>query len=163
MFLRDDVTVLLKDITGQIQPLPTDDRERLIQGGRHYSEMLPLEYVPSDEYVAAYENALGLFAPETARAVAAVTDEIVGLGECVLVSLARAGTPLGVLVRRYARYRYGADLPHYTISIIRGRGIDRNAVRDIISAHPDKRLIFFDGWTGKGAIANTLAAELGEL
>ena len=36
-----DVTMLLKDITGLVNPQPTEERERLIQSGRHYSEMLP--------------------------------------------------------------------------------------------------------------------------
>lgn len=37
---KDDVCLLLKDITGLVQPQPTDEREKLIQAGRHYCEML---------------------------------------------------------------------------------------------------------------------------
>ena len=40
----EDVTILLKDITGMITPLGTEERERRIQSGTHYSEMLPIEY-----------------------------------------------------------------------------------------------------------------------
>ena len=50
----EDVTILLKDITGLVEPLPTPERERRIQSGTHYSEMLPLEYRPSPEYLRAY-------------------------------------------------------------------------------------------------------------
>ena len=46
---KDDVCLLLKDITGLVQPQPTDEREKLIQAGRHYCEMLPIEYVPTAE------------------------------------------------------------------------------------------------------------------
>ena len=40
----EDVTILLKDITGMVEPLGTKEREARIQSGVHYSEMLPLEY-----------------------------------------------------------------------------------------------------------------------
>ena len=72
--------------------------------------------------------------------------------QCALVSLARAGTPIGILIRRYLQGRYGADLPHYTISIIRGRGIDRNAMAYLLDRHAPGDIQFVDGWTGKGAI-----------
>ena len=56
-YKKDDVTILLKDITGAVVPLPTEERERFIQSGVHYSEMLPLEYEPSEEYMKIYNNA----------------------------------------------------------------------------------------------------------
>ena len=49
----EDVTLLLKDITGLVTPQPASVRERLIQSGTHYCEMLPLEYKPSPAYLAA--------------------------------------------------------------------------------------------------------------
>lgn len=30
-YLKDDVTILLKDITGMVKPQPTQEREKLIQ------------------------------------------------------------------------------------------------------------------------------------
>ena len=53
-YLAEDVVLLLKDITGMVSPQPTQERERLIQSGRHYSEMLPVEYVPTEKYMAVY-------------------------------------------------------------------------------------------------------------
>ena len=50
-YSADDVTLLLKDVTGLVQPQPTEERERLIQSGRHYCEMLPIEYVPTRKYM----------------------------------------------------------------------------------------------------------------
>src|SRR5690606_34184413 len=73
--------------------------------------------------------------------------------ETVLVSLARAGTPIGILIKRYILQMYNADLPHYSVSIIRDKGIDENAIRYILEKHPGKRIQFVDGWTGKGAIS----------
>ena len=40
----DDVTILLKDITGMVDPLENKVRERYIQSGTPYSAMLPLEH-----------------------------------------------------------------------------------------------------------------------
>ena len=55
-YAPEDVTILLKDITGQIEPLPASERERRIQSGTHYCEMLPLEYKPSEAYMEAYRS-----------------------------------------------------------------------------------------------------------
>lgn len=158
----DDVTVLLKDVTGLVTPLGTLERERLIQSGAHYSEMLPVEYAPSEAYLRAYYDALERYGQITADAVTRTAEWIwrekgrTG----ALVSLARAGTPVGILLRRYLRWRYQADLPHYTISIIRDRGIDRNAMDYILAWHRPDSIQFVDGWTGKGAIQRQLNAAM---
>lgn len=78
----------------------------------------------------------------------------------VLVSLARAGTPAGVLIKRYIRRKYGVSLPHYSISIIVGKGIDRRAMEYILARHSAEGIQFIDGWTGKGTIARTLRQAL---
>lgn len=149
-----DVTVLLKDISGMVKPMAAGEREALIQKGVHYSELLPLEYEPSDAYLQAYERALSLYAGMTARAVAQVGDRIwQDKGKrTVLVSLARAGTPIGILIKRYMQKKYQVSVSHYTVSIIRGRGIDKNAMAYMLARHVPESLQFVDGWTGKGAI-----------
>lgn len=158
----DDVTILLKNITGLVQPLATKEREAKIQSGVHYSEMLPLEYEPTPEYMAIYELALDRFSQITADSVGAVSEQIwCDKGrDTVLVSLARAGTPIGILIKRYMEKKYCCKIPHYTISIIRGRGIDKNAVDYILARHNPKGIQFVDGWTGKGAIRNVLTNAL---
>ena len=65
----EDVTLLLKDITGMVQPQPTEEREKLIQAGKHYSEMLPVEYVPTEKYMQVYREALKNYAKPVALAV----------------------------------------------------------------------------------------------
>ena len=153
----EDVTILLKDITGLVEPLGTKEREAKIQSGVHYSEMPPLEYKPTETYMATFRRAVEMYAQITADAAAALSDAIVREKRSpVLVSLARAGTSVGVILKRYIRYKYGIDVPHYTISIIRGRGIDMNAVRYILDRHAPEDIQFVDGWTGKGAIQRTL-------
>lgn len=157
-----DVTLLLKDISGRVEPQPASVREWLIQGGTHYCEMLPVEYRPSAPYIQTYERALGLYSGVTARAAAAVAERIYREkgSRAVLVSLARAGTSTGVLIRRWIRLRHGVDVPHYSISIIRGRGVDANAMRYILRRHSPSDIQFVDGWTGKGAIQRQLDAAM---
>ena len=57
-YTPQDVRLLLKDVSQKIAPEDTLTREKKIQSGTHYSEMLPLEYQPSPEYLALYEEAL---------------------------------------------------------------------------------------------------------
>ncbi|MBW7461423.1 hypothetical protein K0U00_45945, partial [Paenibacillus sepulcri] len=118
-----------------------------------------VEYQPTAEYIELFHRTLTESAGKVALAAAVVAERIVlkrGL-KGVLVSLARAGTPIGILIKRYIAYRYGADMPHYSISIIRGKGIDENAVLYMLQQHGlDSYLQFVDGWTGKGAIRQVL-------
>ena len=99
-YKSDDVIILLKDITGMVTPLGTKEREQFIQSGVHYSEMLPIEYVPSESYLDMFFKAMKLYSKMTAEAVASVAKKICDekTGEVVLVSLARAGTPVGCLL-----------------------------------------------------------------
>ena len=163
-YSKDDVTILLKDITGMVKPQPTQEREKLIQSGRHYSEMLPIEYVPTQKYMEVYEQALLQYAKPVANAVGVLVDKIMQKRgkSVVLVSLARAGIPVGILLKRYIRYKYKQDVPHYAVSIIRGRGIDKNAMNYLLERYEPSRLLFVDGWIGKGAILRELEKDLDE-
>lgn len=155
---------MLKDISGMVTPLGTKEREAFIQSGTHYSEMLPLEYEPSPQYMEIYEKALRLYSGITANAVAIVAEKIWAEkgNDVVLASLARAGTSIGVLIKRYLRAKYGMEVVHYTISIIRGKGIDHNAMRYILAHHRPETIQFVDGWTGKGAIQQELLNAMKE-
>lgn len=157
-YKKEDVELLLKDITGLVKPQSTQEREQLIQQGRHYCEMLPIEYSPSEAYMEAYETALKVFADSTSEAVGVLADKIMEEKgrSVVLVSLARAGTPVGILLKRYLRWKYGITVPHYSISIIRGRGIDQNAMRYLLCRYRPEDMLFVDGWIGKGAILSEL-------
>lgn len=161
-YSEKDVTILLKDLTGQIEPMCTADREREIQSGRHYSEMLPLESPPSVEYMQTYNECLELYAQENADAVTVLADKLYcRVGQSVvLVSLARAGVPVGILLKRYFKYKWNISVPHYAISIVRGKGIDKNAMNYILSQHNAKNIVIVDGWVGKGAIFNQLKEAL---
>ncbi|MFE7357529.1 phosphoribosyltransferase [Streptomyces sp. NPDC057543] len=164
-YAPDDVGWLLQDLSDTELEAPTEEREEAIQsGGAHYAESLPVEYQPSAQYQGLFKAALELSAARVARAVGTVTETVLAerTPRPVLVSLARAGTPVGVLMRHWARHRHGLDLPHYAISIVRGRGIDATALRWLAAHHDPADVVFVDGWTGKGAITRELAVALAE-
>ncbi|MGX7418118.1 cysteine protease StiP family protein [Carnobacterium gallinarum] len=165
----DDVIFLLQDISKNVAEIATAEREKLIQSGIHYSEMLPVEYQPTAEYIALFKETLADSATRIALSVGIVAEKIITdklknynddldqvFANLVLVSLARAGTPIGVLVKRYFKFVYHVDIPHYSISIIRGRGIDEVALDYIYQQSATADIQFIDGWTGKGAITKEL-------
>jgi hypothetical protein len=162
-YAADDVTFLMKPV--DLQPVDVAEKEALIQSGqRHYSEMLSAETVPGPDYLRLYREALD-------RNGARLAQDVVDLAGAlamrrpgrpvVLASLARAGTPIGVLLRR-ALARLGVEAPHYSLSIIRDRGIDREALRHIAALHDPADAVFIDGWTGKGAITRELRHSLAD-
>lgn len=160
-YAAEDVQFLLRPV--RVRATAVEEKERLLQSGqKHYSEMISQESAPSAVHQALYERALIQNGPRMAAAVeslalalnvACLTPEI------VLVSLVRAGLPLGVLLRRalVARERI---VHHYAVSIIRDRGIDRVALEFIIRRHGAEAIVFVDGWTGKGAIAGEISRSL---
>lgn len=161
----DEVGWLLRDLSDVSLEAPTEEREEAIQaGGAHYAESLPVEYQPSDQYQELFRAALDTSAARIAQAVGAVTELVLAerSPRPVLVSLARAGTPVGALMRRWAEHRHGLELPHYAVSIVRGRGIDANALRWLAAHHDPADVVFVDGWTGKGAITRELADAIEE-
>lgn len=161
----EEVGWLLQDLSDVTLEAPTEEREEAIQsGGAHYAESLPVEYQPSAQYQELFHAALDTSAARIARAVGVVTDTVLGerSPRPVLVSLARAGTPVGVLMRRWAHFRHGLELPHYAVSIVRGRGIDATALRWLAAHHDPRDVVFVDGWTGKGAITRELAQAIEE-
>ncbi|MFI6942971.1 phosphoribosyltransferase [Streptomyces sp. NPDC050418] len=172
-YAPDEVGWLLQDLSDVELEAPTEEREEAIQsGGAHYAESLPVEYQPSEQYQDLFKAALGTSSDRIAQAVGVVTETVLaehaartaGRDDArpVLVSLARAGTPVGVLMRRWAQRRHGLDLPHYAVSIVRGRGIDANALRWLAAHHDPADVVFVDGWTGKGAITRELAQAIEE-
>ncbi|MED7825016.1 phosphoribosyltransferase [Streptomyces chiangmaiensis] len=164
-YAPDEVGWLLQDLSDVTLEAPTEEREEAIQsGGAHYAESLPVEYQPSEQYQELFHAALEASTARLAQAVGVVTETILAerSPRPVLVSLARAGTPVGVLMRRWARHRHGLELQHYAVSIVRGRGIDANALRYLAERHDPADVVFVDGWTGKGAITRELADAIRE-
>lgn len=159
------------DVSFLLKPLPLADfvedvaeKERLIQSGRrHYSEMLSPERLPSARYVAVFDEACRINGERMARDCLRLAQLIVQRrsGPVTLVSLARGGTPIGVVLKRLLERVHGRTAKHYSVSIVRDRGIDANALRHILAqGHAPESIVFVDGWTGKGVIARELAASI---
>jgi Phosphoribosyl transferase (PRTase)/PELOTA RNA binding domain len=161
-YATNDVTFLLKPVV--LEPTDVATKERLIQSGaRHYSEMLSPEAPPTPAYLALYDAALARNGARLAQDIAALAATLNARhpygAEIVLVSLVRAGTPIGVLLARALR-RLGRIVPHYAVSIIRDRGIDQVALAHVTLRHDPGAIVFVDGWTGKGAIAAELRSSI---
>jgi hypothetical protein len=158
----EDVTFLMAPI--ELTPLPIEVRERRISEGHHYSEMIGSEDSPGLDrmriFRAAVKCHLRRFAEllvEMARALLERSDG----REISLVSIARAGTPVGVALARWIReIRPDMSVSHYSLSVIRDRGLDHVALQWILARHPARTLRFVDGWTGKGTIAGELRRSL---
>lgn len=153
-----DCVFVLKDIGNSIREEENEEREEKMDGGVHYSEMLPVERYPSQEYLSLFFDSLTSSSEKMAQYIADVSEMILSEKgkHIVLVSLARAGTPIGVLMKRYIAFRHGLDIPHYSVSIIRDKGLDKNAILYILGKHPQSSIQFVDGWTGKGTINKVL-------
>lgn len=153
-----DVQFLLKPIEMPMTSL--EEKERLIQSGaRHYSEMIGEERLPSASYMAVFHDAVERNMPRLAREFLVLADLVrrARTHEITLVSLARAGTPVGVVLRRVLSECFGRSAHHYSVSIIRDRGLDTNAIRFILErGHRPESIVFLDAWTGKGVIADEL-------
>lgn len=141
-----------------------EEKERLIQSGaRHYSQMLSPEGPPSPAYQALFEQACALNAERMAEDCITLAALIAGRkpGAISLLSLMRGGTPLGVIISRLLRHWLNRPVVHFSVSILRDKGLDTQALRHVLEqgAAPEQ-LVFLDGWTGKGVIARELAQSI---
>lgn len=163
-YSESDVKFLLKDLSHYDLEGATVAREKRIQSGEHYSESLPVEYQPPKEYLELFHQSLNDYKESVAQYLGVVAEQVYRKKgkQTILVSLARAGTPVGILIKRYIQWKYNVNLPHYSVSIIRGRGLDLNAIEYIVQKHPKGTLQFVDGWTGKGAISKELKKSCDE-
>lgn len=155
---REDCVFVMKNVTEMVSELDTEEKEANISKGIHYSEMLPKEYLPTQDYLKLFHESLCESSKQIAQYVADVSELILKEKgtDVILVSLARAGTPIGVLIKKYIELKHNIKAPHYSVSIIRGKGFDENAIAYIVNKHQSNNLQFIDGWTGKGAINNVL-------
>ncbi|MBY0573528.1 MAG: cysteine protease StiP family protein [Undibacterium sp.] len=159
-----------EDVQFLLKPLPlwdftqVSEKELLIQTGqRHYSEMLSPEVLPTARYLQIFQEAYLSNREKMAMdclTLAAIIARQRSENICV-VSLARAGTPIGVIVKRLLETHFDKNLAHFSISIIRDRGIDHVALQHILAlGHAPESIVFVDGWTGKGVISQELASAV---
>ena len=162
-YKKEDCQFLLQTINPNYKTI--EDKERLIQTGKmHYSEFINKENPPSSEYVELFlkmtEKYKKRLASEIMSLARLIAENKSGFGEenqdpIVLLSLARAGTPIAVLVYR-ALKMMNVNAVHYSISIVRDKGIDENALHYVKERYQTKSACFIDGWTAKGVITKEL-------
>lgn len=172
-YLASDVTLLL-DIVDEssVANVPVQQKEALIQSGaQHYSDMLTLEQPPTATHEQLFQQALEQgrtrMATDIANLAYTLHDifkaKVTTSAPLIMVSLVRAGLPVGVLLQRALSDKanpYALPSQHYGMSIIRDRGLDPVAMQTILAQHPDSPIVFIDGWTGKGAIYGELVSSL---
>lgn len=162
----DDCKFLLTPIDMVFQDI--GDKEALIQSGKaHYSEMVSEEHPPTEEYKALFDSLLEKYGNRLAAHIYALGVSILKLrdnGDITLVSLARAGTPIGVLLKRTLEFLSFRDVEHYSVSIIRDRGIDTVALDYILEqeGRDPSSIVWVDGWTAKGVITRELKKFIAE-
>lgn len=159
----EDTVFLLKPMA--LDGVDVATKERLIQSGqRHYSELLTPEQAPDPRYLALFEALTARYARRLAAEIMALACHLMETRpwQITVVSLARAGTPIGALLTRALQQRGRSDARHYSISIIRDRGIDENALAFILrrEERDPAGLVFVDGWTAKGVITEELRRAL---
>ncbi len=175
-YLPAEVTLLLDIVSADsVNDISPTQKEALIQSGqRHYSDMLTLEKPPSATHEALYNQALMAGKQRMANDVTNLAFSLHQLFHAcvsasqplILVSLVRAGLPIGVLLQKAlsdASASYALASQHYGVSIIRDRGLDPVALQYILQQHPRSPIVFVDGWTGKGAIYGELQRSLAKI
>jgi hypothetical protein len=163
-YAPDEVNFLLRRL--HLETTPLEQREQQIQSGHsHYSEMIGPEDAPTRERLRLFRECLATNGARMATDIAALAHALAASavnGELTIVSIARAGTPVGVLLlHRLRQTAPHLRLAHYSISVIRDRGADLVALSWIMARHAPGSLRFVDGWTGKGTIARELQCSLG--
>jgi len=158
-YCEDDCLFLLKKIEPNFYTV--EDKERLIQSGQlHYSQMVSQETKPSAQYQQLFLSLTAKYKQQLANEIQQLAYLIVNniKKPVCIVSLVRAGTPIGVLVNRAIKQYASLDSVHYSISIVRDKGIDTNALDYLLNdlgINPES-IVFIDGWTAKGVITKEL-------
>ncbi|EGR5853959.1 cysteine protease StiP family protein [Vibrio parahaemolyticus] len=165
-YAKEDCQFLMQAIETEF--VSVEEKEKRIQSGEaHYSEMINKENAPSKEYMALFNQMLGKYEVRLAKEIMSLASKMIiarpdyGMESkpIVVVSLARAGTPIGVLVKRAIEF-FGLKAVHYSVSIIRDKGIDTKALDYLTDKYDAESIAFVDGWTAKGVITKELETSV---
>lgn len=157
-YLKEDCIFLLQDLSDKIKNISIEEKENYINQGGNYSEVISKEDDIEPDIYHIFQKLTKQHAYEIAGYIGGICDHLYKKYQenMIFVSLARAGSPVGVLMKRYMEWKYEVKIPHYSISIIRDKGIDETALDYITKRYPKNHLCFIDGWTGRGSITMEL-------
>lgn len=161
-YLPHQVTCLLSRYEGPVLDLET--KEVHLREGAYYGDLLSWEALPDPAYLAIFDRQNATLAARLAPWVIRLADQIhaarPGHAHLALASIARAGTPIGVVLADVLRQRHGRRVTHYSVSAIHKYGLDRFALRHMLDRHAPGALVFLDGWVSQGRITRTLQESL---
>lgn len=155
-YSSQDVTMLIKDLTGIVTPVSLEEKDRRVAAGEFERSIMIEEYPMDETYESIITSSFNRYVPYTAIAVMSLAEQLYRAKgkDLVLVSIIRAGIPIGILIKRYLKIKYHIDVAHYAVSLV--KGLDDNAMKYILSHHAPETIQFIDGWTGKGTVTNEL-------
>lgn len=153
---EDDVMLLLNDMTGKIEPVTQEERKVRVENGEAVRSIIIKEYEVSDEYTKIVNDNMEPYLQKMANVVGVLAEILYKnkRNDLVLVDIARAGIPIGILLKRYIKQFYNVNIPHYGISLV--NGLDPKAMEYIINKHGTNGVQFVDGWCGKGRVAKEI-------
>lgn len=156
----EQVTFLLSKYHGDL--LSVLEKESKLRTGAYYGDMLSKEEKPEDEYTAIFDNILDINAAKIAPYFLHLSEMInkARPNDLTLVSLARAGTPVGVIITEILRSKFNREVNHYSVSAIHKYGVDSYAMKYLLENHTPESLTFLDGWVSQGRITKTLVDTL---
>lgn len=154
-----DVTLHMD--AGEVELVSVAQKETRLARGEHYGHLLTPEAPPDALQRQLFITLLEQSAPRLAGQIFALAAQLHAAhgAYITLVSLVRAGLPIGVLLMRQLQ-RLGVDVSHHGVSVIRGHGIDRAALGEVTQQRGTRHIVFVDGWTGKGSIRAELEQSL---
>lgn len=152
------VTCLFSNFEGNL--LSIEDKEAMIRSGENYGNILSEEDRPEDEYLNIFDNLNKKLSTKLSVPIMQLVEHFhtthpVGR-PIVLLSIARAGTPIGVVISSILKSRFNREVHHYSISVIHGYGIDKFAMDYVLKNHSNEDVIFLDGWVSQGRITKTI-------
>lgn len=157
-YLPHQVTCLFAPFDGNL--LSVQEKEDCLQNGGYYGDILSKEERPKDQYIEIFDQLSATLSDKLAQPVLQLVEHFhttrAADRPIVLLSLARAGTPIGVVVTELLRTRFNREVHHYSVSVLHKYGLDRYAMDHILSRHDKQDIVFLDGWVSQGRITRAV-------
>lgn len=157
-YLPHQVTCLFAPFNGDL--LSVQEKEECLQNGGYYGDILSKEDRPEAQYINIFDQLSATLSDKLAQPVLQLVEHFHTTRPLdrpiVLLSLARAGTPIGVVVTELLRSRFNREVHHYSVSVLHKYGLDAHAMNYILQRHAPEDVVFLDGWVSQGRITRAV-------
>ncbi len=157
-YLPHQVTCLFAPFDGDL--LSVQEKEARLQNGGYYGDILSKEERPDPQYIEIFDQLSATLSHKLAQPVLQLVEHFHNTRPAnrpiVLLSLARAGTPIGVVVAELLRTRFNREVHHYSVSVLHKYGLDAHAMNHVLSRHAAEDVVFLDGWVSQGRITRAV-------